>query len=96
MAKELTAKERLCSKAGNIQYKKWLEDPITKLVIEALEDEVEIKQVPTRAITDTVTAAALFHQKVGTDRARQIITSITTVVVTEEPAADYAGTTGVQ
>lgn len=94
MAKELTARQRLCSKAGKPKYEKWLEDPITKLVIEVLNDEVEIRTVPTRAITDTVTAAALFHQKVGTDRARQIITSITTVTENGEPAADYAGTTG--
>jgi hypothetical protein len=60
-------RSRLNTEKGQLEYERWLQDPITQEIINIIKEETRITAVPERAMTDPSYAASLYHHRVGVD-----------------------------
>ena len=85
------ATDRLLSEQGRIEYAKWLNDPITLLVIAALEENSRSSGV--QGVADATDCTYRYGFLSGIqftlDRMKTLPTSLAGVKATEEPKPQY-------
>ena len=82
-------RERLNSEKGQLEYERWLNDPITQEIIRIIKEETRITAVPALAMTDPAYAASLYHHRVGVDATIATMESLMTAPPLEELEATY-------